>query len=615
MSWSSTGTWRLRRQAPSLPPGPHRWAVVDVETSGLDERSHRVLSVAALALDSKGRTERTVVSLVDPGVDPGPVHVHGLTLKALAGAPTFAEVLPQLREILEGRVLVAHNAAFDHRFLAAEATRAGSTLPTRQRLCTLALSRRLGVPVSNHRLATLAAHWRVDQGQTHEAHEDARVLSAVFAHSLDLAVRLDMPLPVVDCDGRSGRVPYPTRVPRTACPWTCPQPYRPGGQLVQGMKVVLTGPTRIPREELVARLTAAGLDVLDSVSRLTSLLVCNAPWIDTIKAARARTEGTPVLDEETLLQLLRDVRPGGLKADRVTVPEQRGPVLRRAPFTAPGPMARRRVLVLGGTHLQAATVRAEVVARGGVAAVNLSANVTDLVLLDRAEYDPRVARALAAGVHVHESAAAFGVAVGEQVPRVDLPGPVDAVQLPDEDERPEPADPDPAVLARGEVVDLPPGAIWTVNTAWRASAMTSGTELDVVAFLLDGDGRVVTDEDFVFYNAPVSQDGAVALSVDGNSEQSIRIDLRRLPEHCERVVVAGALLGGGTFGDLGAVTISVDSEHATAATATLDAGTTEVTMLLAEVYRRHGCWRVRAVGQGHDDGLAELVGRFGVQVE
>lgn len=81
------------------------------------------------------------------------------------------------------------------------------------------------------------------------------------------------------------------------------------------------------------------------------------------------------------------------------------------------------------------------------------------------------------------------------------------------------------------------------------------------------------------------------------------------------MVIAAALSGTSSFGQLGAVTISIDSEQATAATATLDAGTSETTMLLAEVYQRHDRWRVRAVGQGYDDGLAQLATKYGVTVD
>jgi DNA polymerase-3 subunit epsilon len=65
----------------SVPSGGHPWAVVDVETSGLYPNSSRILSIAALRLDPSGRPEgRPFTSLVNAGCDPGPVHIHGLTM-------------------------------------------------------------------------------------------------------------------------------------------------------------------------------------------------------------------------------------------------------------------------------------------------------------------------------------------------------------------------------------------------------------------------------------------------------------------------------------------------------------------------------------------------------
>ena len=609
-----------------LPPSPHKFAVVDVETTGLYPNSCRVLSVAAVALDERGHPERHVVTLVDPGCDPGPVHIHGLTRHRLAGSPRYADVLPELHDLLAGRVLVAHNASFDHGFLAAEAARAGTPLPTRQRLCTLALSRRLGLPVVNHQLGTLAAHWRVPQRRAHDAHDDALVTAQVLAHSVQLAGRLGLPLPLVDCAEHRGAKPYPARVVKTPCPWRSPGGLQPGHPLVQGMKVVITGDTRLPREELCARLTSAGLEVLSSVSRLTAVLVCNDPHSASTKSQRARTEGTYVVDEETILRLLADVRPGVPKdasaprAASSSQPARSEP--RRA--TPAGSLSGRRVLVLGGTHAEAAAVRAAVVAEGGAAAVNLSANVTDLFLLDGADADARLTRAVAAGVTAHRGPVALGIALPttgttetatadalSQAAPDTAGAPAVGDRLQDELEEAAP----PAVLARGAVIDLPPGAVWTVNAAWRAGALADGCEVDVVAFLLDDTEQVTSDDEFVFWNAPISEDGAVALSVDGDSEQGIRIDLDLLPEHCTRVAIAAALTGATTFGELGAITLSVDSDQDTVAIATLDAGTTETVLVLGEVYRRGERWRVRAIGQGYDDGLAALAQRYGVAVD
>lgn len=604
---------------PLLRPGPDKWAVVDVETSGLSARGDRVLSVAAITLDANGRPEKQFSTLLNPGCDPGPTHVHGLTRAMLAGKPQFADVREQLWSMLEGRILVAHNASFDHSFLQAEASRAGLALPTTRRLCTLALSRRLGLDLPNYQLGTLTSYWNVKRGRAHDAYDDARALADVFAYSVDLADRLGMALPVVDEASRPAVAVYPATWVKQPSQWHNPGRLEPGEPLVQGMKIVVTGATREPRETIYARLEAAGLEVMSSVSRMTSVVVCNDLGAATGKLARAVLEGTPVVDEPTLARLVVDVRPGTPKAarlstvpapalspeadvapgaERATAPPAAGSTPQaaapHAARPAPGPFARRRVLVLGGGHDEAASIRETVVARGGSAAVNLSVTVTDIVVLPGGEADPRIARAQAAGVKIRHSLAE--VLVG-----IDAPAATARQSWVE-----------PVVLPRGGVVDLPDSHVWVVNASWSGDVVDA--ELDVVALILDEAGRVATDEDFVFYNAPASEDDAVVLSVDGGCQQSIRIDLDRLPEHARRVIVAAALEGKTTFGDLGAIAIGIDSVDATVATSTLDAGTTEQTMLLAEIYLRGEQWRVRAVGQGHDYGLAALATSYGVDV-
>lgn len=270
------------------------------------------------------------------------------------------------------------------------------------------------------------------------------------------------------------------------------------------------------------------------------------------------------------------------------------------------------MLVIGGTHEQAAEVRAAITGRGGVAAVNFSAGVTDVVLMAGGEADRRLGRIREVGVSVHTGSVALGIALPAPATEAALPSTVDAALAEYVGRhRSAAVGPGVPVLVRGEVIDLPGVGAWTVNVAWRAD----GAEVDVVAFLVDGDERIVADEDFVFYNAPVSEHGVAALSVDGDCEQSVRVDLALVEEHHTKIVVAAALAGDRTFGDLGAVTVSIDGDLVSAATATLDAATTERTMLLAEIYRRNGAWRLRAVGQGYDDGLAELAVRYGVDVE
>lgn len=610
------------------------WALVDVETSGLTARRDRVLSIAVVTVGPDGVQTGEFSTLLNPGCDPGPVHVHGLTPELLRGAPTFEQVAPRIGALLEGRVMVAHNAQFDYDFLAHEFARARSHLPVARRLCTLALNRRVDPPTADLRLGTLAAHYGVAQAKAHDALDDTRVLAGILRASLREAARLDLPLPLVPCPPRQDPrfAPQP---PKTRCAFRNPGRLVPGGPLHQGMKIAVTGDTVTARAELVARAVAAGLNVMGSVSRHTSALVCNGTAASSEKARRARAEGVPVLDEAAFLALLADVRAGtphdpkptaagptaaGPAAEPAPGPESPSPdtpspaphpSVPAVPLASSVPAARshvasperpltgRRVLVLGGLHRDAAAARSRVVALGGAAAVNLSASVTDAVLLAGGERDRRMARITSIELPVHPAH------------WLDAPAPTESPAAGGGEDR------SPRILPRGGVADLPgtggPTALWTVSATW---AQRTGCEIDLVAFVVDEDEQVARDEDFVFYGAPENPGGAVRLHTDGPTEQTIAVDLGSLPPAARRVVVAAAIDGGPAFGDIGPVQVTV-APGVTAmrlAQATLDAATTERTLILAELYRRGPHWRFRAVGQGYDHDLAALARGYGVDV-
>ncbi|WP_431949391.1 TerD family protein [Nocardia lijiangensis] len=571
------------------------FTVVDVETSGLRASDHRILSVAAVTLESDGRVAREFHTLLDPGCDPGPVHVHGLTAEILRGSPRFEHVREQLSELLTGRVMVAHNAGFDYGFLANEFDRSGAVLPVGHRLCTLALARRVGPPTTDCKLGTLASYYGVPQGKAHDALDDTRVLAGVFRALVADAARLGVAPPLLRCPPKEHSRPSETRPgsrsgPKIPCEFSYPGVLGADGCLVQGMKVAFTGETDTEREVLIAMAEAAGLEVTGGVSGRTSLLVTNTPHGATGKARRAAELGTPIVGERKFLAMLGAVRPGRRKTDPIAAARTVSPEV-----VATGPLTGRRILVLGGTHGEAADARARVVELGGSAAVNMSARVTDVLALPGASGDRRHAKAIELGLPVHGPE--FLSLTMRQEPAAESAS-------------------DPIVLARGQVVDLPiaeRGTQWQLRASWVQGATW---EVDLVAFLVDGDEQVSADEDFVFYNQP--RTGGVGLVAEGPSEQSIEIDLDELPVSCRRIVLAAALDGAGvTFGDIGAVEIEVapGREAAATARATLDAATEERTLLLAEVYLRGDIWRLRAVGQGYTADLAALARGYGLEVD
>ncbi|MFF4701511.1 DEDDh family exonuclease [Streptomyces sp. NPDC001288] len=309
---------------------PQGYAVVDVETTGL-ARDDRIISAAVYRLDGRGEVEDHWYTLVNPERDPGPVWIHGLTSEVLDGAPLFADVAEEFAARLDGRVLVAHNAVFDWQMIAREYARAKSEPPVKQRLCTIALSKELGLPLQNHKLETLAAHFGVVQRRAHHALDDARVLAEAFRPSLRAAAAGGVRLPLLECRpltewSQTPRIGQqasgggyrpsswrPSRK-RPACPYPNPGRFEDGSPLRQGMRVAFSGDTSTERELLEDRAVEAGLHVSTSVSRLTSLLVTNDPDSGTSKVVKARQFGTPVVDEAAFGQLLRDVAPAGTPA-------------------------------------------------------------------------------------------------------------------------------------------------------------------------------------------------------------------------------------------------------------------------------------------------------------
>src|SRR5277367_7051958 len=260
------------------------WAVIDVETSGFKPGSARVISLAVLALDAEGRVQQSVVSLLNPGVDPGPTHIHGLTAAMLEDQPQFSDIVGDVVELVRGRTLVAHNVAFDYAFLTSEAEMADVELPIDTVMCTVELARRLELGVDNLRLETLAAHWGVTQRRQHDAFDDAVVLTNVLAAALQRARERGVWLPVRPVTRRhwpSGRVTHDELRPlkmlasRMRCPYLNPGPYVRGGPLVQGMRVALAAEVERTHEELVERILHAGLAYSDAVDRQTSLVICN----------------------------------------------------------------------------------------------------------------------------------------------------------------------------------------------------------------------------------------------------------------------------------------------------------------------------------------------------
>ena len=174
---------RITAAPRSLP----RFAVVDIETSGLSLRRHRILQVAVVTIEDGVVVDEwsSLVKLRWPWQRVGPRAVHGIDRSSLRTAPDRKQVMRELSQRLEGSVFTAHNAAFDWSFIERAARRDRVELPAVRRLCTLRMSRRLDPErIASHRLDDLCLRYEVTNTRPHHALYDARATAAVLSHLL-----------------------------------------------------------------------------------------------------------------------------------------------------------------------------------------------------------------------------------------------------------------------------------------------------------------------------------------------------------------------------------------------------------------------------------------------
>ena len=173
----------------SGPISSQRFAVVDVETSGLSIRRHHVLQVGVVVIDGSGAVLDRWGSLLAPRrrwlFRVGPTWLHGIRRRDVRSAPPAAAVLSELAAKLEGARFVAHNAEFDLAFLRKAAKRSGVELRFANPLCTLRLSRQLDPDRSmSHRLGDICERCGIHLARPHNALADADATAAVLPYLL-----------------------------------------------------------------------------------------------------------------------------------------------------------------------------------------------------------------------------------------------------------------------------------------------------------------------------------------------------------------------------------------------------------------------------------------------
>ncbi|MEU3292283.1 TerD family protein [Streptomyces longwoodensis] len=163
---------------------------------------------------------------------------------------------------------------------------------------------------------------------------------------------------------------------------------------------------------------------------------------------------------------------------------------------------------------------------------------------------------------------------------------------------------------------MTPGSNIPLPAARVTVDVAAPVRLDVSGLLLTADGKVRSDDDFIFYNQPAGP-GVTYRSGGGAGPDAITVDTAAVPPAIERIVVtASPDAPGQTFqGVEPTATLRNADDNSVLATFTPPQLGTETALVVVEIYRRQGAWKARAVGQGYADGLAGIATDFGVTVE
>lgn len=162
-----------------------KFAVLDTETTGLSPQTGGKICELAVSISQNGQKIEEFSTLLNPQIPMHPevIAIHGITNEMVKDAPVFADIVPQLLGILDGCVLVAHNAEFDLSFLRGEMEQCGLHLPDYPILDTLKLARKNGCFARNN-LGTIATTLGIDAAGAHRALADVRMTEKVLYHFL-----------------------------------------------------------------------------------------------------------------------------------------------------------------------------------------------------------------------------------------------------------------------------------------------------------------------------------------------------------------------------------------------------------------------------------------------
>jgi tellurium resistance protein TerD len=186
-------------------------------------------------------------------------------------------------------------------------------------------------------------------------------------------------------------------------------------------------------------------------------------------------------------------------------------------------------------------------------------------------------------------------------------------------------------LAKGQRVSLEkiaPGLTEIfVGLGWDVKAVDTGVDFDLDAsvFLLGSNEKLISDKHFIFYNNLTSPDAAKSVEHTGDNltgagdgdDEMVKVNFKQVPAEIEKIVVAVTIHDAQerkqNFGQVQNAFVRIvdlQTEQEVVRYDLVEDYSTETALIMAELYRKDGEWRLNAVGAGYQGGLQALLDRY-----
>ena len=158
------------------------YVVVDIETTGYMPSFDGIIEVGAIKYQCDNEIERfhSLINIGNALLDPFIIEHTGITDTMLKGAPDIKDVLPRLLNFIGNEIIVAHNANFDVNFIYDDARNYFGVRFSNDFVDTMRLAKRCFLPVSNHKLTTLAKYFEISQEVVHRSIADCETAQKLY---------------------------------------------------------------------------------------------------------------------------------------------------------------------------------------------------------------------------------------------------------------------------------------------------------------------------------------------------------------------------------------------------------------------------------------------------